>query len=135
MKRIVLDTNVTIAAFFWNGNPRKIFELAKKQKVKLFYSQPILEEFIRVLAYPKFGLTNNEMLPIVNDFIKTGNKISVTSKLNVIKEDPTDNIFLECATDAKAQYIISGDHHLLDLKNYNKIQILNPKEFLETIKN
>ncbi|MGB9714982.1 MAG: PIN domain-containing protein [Thermodesulfovibrionales bacterium] len=54
----------------------------------------------------------------------------VESKISVIKDDPTDNIFLECAIDGKADYIIFGDHHLLDLGNYEGIEIIKPKEFL-----
>jgi len=129
MKKVVFDTNVTIASFFWNGYPRKIYELAKQNKLRLFYSHHILEEFIRVLAYKKFGLTNEEMLPIANDFVKTAELIEVTSKINVITEDPSDNIFLECAVDSNADYIISGDHHLLDLKKYSGTHIVSPKDF------
>ncbi len=130
MKKVVFDTNVSVGAFCWNGNPREVYELAKHGKIKLFYSKDILEELIRVLAYKKFGLTNQEILPLINDFIAIANFTEVTSKIKAISQDPTDNIFLECAVDAKAHYIISGDHHLLDLKHYKGIDIVTPKEFI-----
>ncbi len=130
MKKVVFDTNVCIAAFFWNGNPRKIYELAKNNKLKLFYSEAILEELIRVLAYKKFRLSNQEMLPIINDFIKTANLVVVKSEINVITKDPTDNMFLECAINSKSGFIISGDNHLLDIKHYRRINIVSPKDFV-----
>ena len=129
MKKVVFDTNITIAAFFWNGYPRKIYELAKKNELRLFYSHRILEEFIRVLAYKKFGLTTEEILPIANDFVATAQLIYVISDINVVAQDPTDNIFLECAVDSNADYIISGDHHLLNIKKYRGIHIVSPKDF------
>lgn len=130
MKKVVFDTNVSIGAFFWNGNPRKVYEFARQGKIKLFYSKDILEELIRVLAYKKFGLTNQEILPIINDFIAIANFTEVSSKIKPLPQDPTDTIFLECAVDAKAHYIISGDHHLLELKHYKGITIVTPKEFI-----
>lgn len=130
MKRIVLDTNVTISALFWKGYPRTIFELVKERKLILLSNTKIEAEFIRVLAYSKFGLTPAEILPIVNNLRKYTQFVEVKSKVNIIKEDFTDNIFLECALDGKADYIISGDHHLLDIGIYEGIKILKAKDFL-----
>ena len=130
MKKVVLDTNISISAFFWNGIPRKVYELAKNKRITLLYSKNIEQELLRVLAYEKFGLSVHEILPIANDYRKTGLFVTVVSKLAVIKEDPTDNIFINCAVDGNAKYIISGDPHLLRLKKYNEIEIVKAKEFL-----
>jgi len=54
--------------------------------------------------------------------------------LNIVQEDPTDNKILECAQQQGADYIVSGDHHLLDIGKYQDIQIVSPREFLETLK-
>jgi putative PIN family toxin of toxin-antitoxin system len=130
VKRIVFDTNVTVSAFFWRGYPRIVYDLVKQGKVTLLSSIKIEAEFIRVLAYPRFGLTPAEIFPIVNNLRKYLHFIEAKSKLDVVKEDPTDNIFLECALDGKANYIISGDHHLLNIGNYKGIQIIPAKDFL-----
>lgn len=130
MKKIVLDTNAIISALFWKGNPRRILDSVKAGKYKLLTSTQIEEELIRVLGYPKFGLTAQEILPIIIDYRLYTFKIQINTRLDIIKEDPTDNIFLECAQNGKADYIISGDHHLLDLKTYLKIPIVRPKDFL-----
>ena len=55
-------------------------------------------------------------------------------KLNVVKKDPKDNKILECALEAQASFIISGDKHLLEIKEYKGIKIISPKEFLNEIK-
>lgn len=130
MKRIVLDTNVTISAFCWRGYPRNVYNLVKEGKVTLLSSIKIEAEFIRVLGYFRFGLTPAEILPIVNNLRKYVHFIEVKSKVDIVKEDLTDNTFLECALDGKADYIISGDHHLLNIGNYKGIQIIRAKDFL-----
>ena len=131
MIRIVIDTNISISAFFWNGLQRKVYELAKSKKVNLLCSTDIENELIRVLSYKKFKLTAVEILPLITDYKQTATNIKVTTILNVVKDDPTDNIFLSCAFDGKADYLISGDAHLLNLKKYKQIKILTAKEFLE----
>lgn len=130
MLRIILDTNILISAFFWSGYPRKVYNLAKDHKVIILSSYNIEAEFIRVLSYQKFGLNAAEILPLIFNLRRHSTLIEVKSHIDIIKEDPTDNIFLECAVEGNANYIISGDHHLLDLKSYNEIQIMRAKDFL-----
>ena len=129
MKRIVLDTNVTISAFFWKGHPRAVYDLVRERRLTLLSSVKIGAEFIRVLAYSRFGLNSAEILPIVNDLRKYAHFIEIKSKVDIVKEDPTDSIFLECALDGKADYIISGDKHLLDVGIYEGGMVIRPKEF------
>jgi putative PIN family toxin of toxin-antitoxin system len=130
VKRIVLDTNVTVSAFFWKGYPRVVYDLAREGKVTLLSSLKMEAEFIRVLAYSRFRLTPAEIVPIVNNLRKYVQFVEIKSKVDVVKEDLTDNIFLECALDGKADYIISGDHHLLNISSYEGIQIIRAKDFL-----
>jgi len=88
------------------------------------------QELIRVLGYPKFGLSPQEIFPIMIDYKNYARTITITSNVELIKQDPTDNIFLECAIDGNADYIISGDHHHLELKNFKNIHIVTAVEFL-----
>lgn len=88
------------------------------------------EELIKVLSYSKFGLTSDEILPIVNNLRRHVLFVEVKSRVDAIIEDPTDNVFLECALDGKADYIISGDHHLLNLNSFQGISIAKVKYFL-----
>jgi len=130
LKRVVLDTNVTIAAFFWSGYPRIVYDLIKEQKITMFLSEEMEKELIRVLGYSKFGLSPKEIQPFIKNLRCYAEFVEKKSKISAIVADPTDNIFLECAVDGEANYIISGDKHLLDLGIYNGIQIIKARDFL-----
>ena len=130
MSRVVPDTNVTISATFWRGHPRQVFDQARQGRVTLLWSAAIEAEFIRVLSYPKFGLSAAEALPIVNDIRRVVEPVAVRSKVDAVRDDPTDNVFLECALDGVADYIVSGDHHLLSLGEYQGIRIRSARDFL-----
>jgi putative PIN family toxin of toxin-antitoxin system len=130
LKRVVLDTNVIISAFFWKGHPRKVYDLARERKIIMLISRDAEDEFICVLGYSKFGLTPKEILPFVKNLRSNTELVQTSSKLSIVAADSTDNIFLECAIDGKADYIISGDRHLLDIGVYKGIEILKAKDFL-----
>lgn len=130
MKKVVLDTNITIAAFFWKGYPRVVYDLACARKIIMLMSSDMEKEFIRVVGYSKFGLSAKEIPPFIRNLRNHAEFVKTTSRLSVIDADSTDNIFLECAIDGGADYIISGDKHLLDLGEYKGIHILKAREFL-----
>lgn len=130
MKRVVLDTNVIIAALFWQGPPRFVYDLVRDGQLIMLITGKMEQEFIRVLGYAKFGLTSAEILPFVRELRMNGVHVAGNTKITEITTDPTDNIFLECAVEGKANYIISGDKHLLALPSYCGIPILRPKDFL-----
>ncbi len=127
MTKVILDTNVYISAFIFGGNPRKIIELTQNSQITIYISPSILLEIAQKLK-GKFQWNFNQ----IKHIIKTLNQITTitypTKKINIIKSDPTDNKILECAVEAKAKYIISGDKHLLNLKQ--NIKILTPTQFL-----
>ena len=119
--------------FFGRDPPRIIYDLIQMKKIIMLYSIEIEKELIGVLAYPKFRVPSNEIQPIINNIRRNAVFILTKSKIDVIKTDFTDSIFLECAIDGKADFIISGDKHLLTLKEYQGISILSPSEFLYLI--
>ena len=104
--RVVFDTNILISAYLWKGLPRKALELARSGQCQLVISNETLHEFVRVLAYPKFGLAPEEIAPIVNDLTSFALFVPVRSHITVIEADPTDNVFLGLAVDAGAHYIL-----------------------------
>jgi len=130
VSRVVPDTNITVSATFWRGHPRRIFNLARRGRVTLLWSGAIEAEFVRVLSYPKFDLSAGEILPIARHIRRLVELVEVSSKVDVVKDDPTDNVFLECAVDGAANYVVSGDHHLLALGEYQGIRILSARDFL-----
>ena len=130
-KRVVFDTNLLISGYLWGGIPRKALEKTRTKEWILVLSEDGVREFIRVLSYSKFALTASEIQPIIRDLEENAEFVEVKSPVEVIKEDPSDNIFLSLALDGGASYIVSGDSHLLNLKRYKDIAIITAKQFTE----
>lgn len=131
MLRIVLDTNVLVSAVIAKGKSRDLLSLAVQKRFLLIKSQETIEEFARVLLQPKFRMNRSEVIKAKNALIKTGKTIKVTSKRRVIGEDPDDDIFINAALDGNADYIISGDPHLLGLSKYKGIEIVTVNDMLK----
>jgi uncharacterized protein len=131
--RAVIDTNIFISSFF-GGNPRKVIDLWKSGKITLCLSGSIIDEYIEVLR--RMGLQDEHELEELLSLFSHGFHSLFTSKtpeLKIIKQDPDDDKFIECAVALKAKYIVSGDKALTQLGKYMNIKILTPKQFLEEI--
>ena len=89
-----------------------------------------LDEIQRVLNYPKFKFTEEQKTKFLGIIYEASTLIEVSNSLRIIKEDINDNIILESADKGNADYIISGDEHLLKLNKYKNIKIVTPVEFL-----
>jgi len=134
MMKIVPDSNTIISGFLFRGNESKLFELTETGKITVFVSEEILEEVMRVIGRSKFGLTVQEREETMSRLLNLSTVIKPTKKIQVVKEDPTDNKFIECAAEAKAQYIVSGDKHLLKIHTYRNIKIVKTKELLTLLR-
>jgi putative PIN family toxin of toxin-antitoxin system len=130
---IVLDTNVLVSALVFGGVPREVLTLVMAGRVICSLSLPILDELRDVLQRPKFGLSLEQAVAIVEELSEICTIVSPTETLQVIDADPADNRILECAIKAKATFIVSGDSHLLALAAHEGIWILRPSEFLQRI--
>lgn len=133
--RVVLDTNVVVSAHISSSSPLAAIRSAWEDKrFDILISTAILAEYERVFSYPhlvaRHHLTNQEIASVINDLDELATMVDVTSQLDVVPADPTDNKFVECAVDGNAAYIVSGDQHLLKLGRYNGIQIVPPDLFL-----
>ena len=131
MFNLTLDTNILVSAFISKGNEYRILRLAKLEKIKLYISLEILEEFKEVISRSKFGFSQKQINKSIKQLLSISEILITSSKLEIVKEDPDDNKILECALDGKSDFIISGDRHLLDLKEYKNIKILTSRELLE----
>ena len=134
--RAVVDTNVFISATLYEGPASKLLSCWQRGRFIYLISKQILEEYIKVLSYPKFRLTEKEIKWIIQEellpYVET---VKIKVPVSVVKTDPSDNIFLSTAVGGKAPFIISGDRHLLVLKKYQDIQIVKIRDFLELIEN
>ena len=136
-QKVVLDTNVWISAFLWGGKPAEIIKAAEQSRVVIFVSEEIVAEISRVLTYPKIRRIYLDSELSRETFIQTVMRIAkfvkVSKKLDVVREHSADNKFVECALAAGADYIVTGDKHLINVGSYKKTQIVSVKEFLKKI--
>lgn len=128
MLRVVIDTNVIISALNFGGNPKAVLELARKRHIHNTTSPFIINEIERVLTR-KFGWQMEVTREVINDIQGFSHVVNPPETIAVIKNLP-DNRILECAVAGGADYLISGDHHLTDLKTFGTINIVTPTEFL-----
>ncbi len=138
MITVVLDTNVIVSAILSDrGPPARVLELWRREVIELVTCEEILEEVSRVLKTPRIAkllkLPDHEIDQLV-EFLKSGSRCVVCRfKSDIEIEDPDDRVFVECAVSARAQFIITGDQHLLKLREYNQIRIVSPGEFLDSV--
>ena len=132
-QKVVIDTNVIISSL-WGGNPKKVLALWQQGYFKVLVSLPILQEYQKVLN--RFKLSEDDLEAFLSLFTAPQFSILVRPRYqhHVIKEDPSDNIFLDCALEGKANCIVSGDIHLLKLKIFENIPILTPTQFIHESK-
>src|SRR3989344_5702159 len=129
--KVVFDTNIYISGIIFGGNPRTCMELAREKEVELVTSRDILLEIANKLK-DKFKWTNQEIQEVIEGISKFANIIKPKKRLSIIKADPSDNKILECAQEAKANYIVSGDiKHVLAIKKFKDIKIVSAKNFLD----
>jgi putative PIN family toxin of toxin-antitoxin system len=127
---LVFDTNILISGYLWTGKPRQAIRVVKSGGFRLLYCRESIDELIRVLSI-KFGLDSGEIFRIVSDIHTIGKKTTMVTKDQPISEDITDNLFINLAIDRDARLIVSGDSHLLKLKEYKQIGIITVFEFLK----
>ena len=123
MKKVVLDSNILISAFFWDGNERDILRKCRKGEYQLIISDFILEEVERVLQ-KKFMVEEHLARSYLQEIFRFSDIVITHGRLDIIKEDPSDNRVLETAVLGRVNYLITGDKHLLKLEKYNEIIIL-----------
>lgn len=132
---IILDTNVVISALLSaEGPPAQIIEYWESGMIEVATSGPLLQELKRVLGYERvkkyLEMSSEEINSLIHRWSTTALYVEPETELSVIKDDPDDNRVLECAAAAGAQYIVSGDDHLLNLGEYQGIEILPPAGFI-----
>lgn len=130
--RVVLDTNTIVSALLFSGTASRLVPLWQSRRITPLVSRAILEEYLRVLAYPKFRLTDAEIRSLIEEevlpFVEA---VSVRGRMRVVRRDPTDDKFLECAAAGRAAYLVTGDRDLRELRSFRRIPIVAVGEFLE----
>ncbi len=132
MIRAVADTNVYISAFNFGGLPLTVLRLAQGGVFALCLSPPILMETREVLRL-RFGWSEAEIRRALDPILKVTRMVEPALRVTVA-EDPDDNRILECAHEGGAQFIVTGDHHLLRLKRFEGAEIVTPRAFLSYLR-
>lgn len=136
---VVLDTNVLVSALITpkGSFPHQIYQKFKEQEFILLTSAPILSEIEDVINRPhlvkNYSLTINQRRKIIKELMALSFVVSETQELKVVINDPDDDKFISCAVVGEADYLVSGDNHLLNLKQYQNIKIVSPRQFLEEL--
>ena len=134
---LVIDTNIWISGLLWRGMPWRLLRLAEQGRVTFSMAPAMVAELAEVLAYERLqtrlhqlGLTPAECVAYVLTLVSIF-EAPEPSGPPIVSADPDDDIFLRCAVIAGADYVISGDHHLLDLEAYAGIPILTVRDFFD----
>ena len=127
--RIIIDTNIIPSALFFGGKPYLLLRYVMESRVDVVASKEIVDEYEEIVLrlqrkYPAI----NTRIPL-QEIISKFEIIRVNSQIH-ISRDPADDKFISCALDGKCLYIVSGDSDLLDIENYEGIEILTVSEFL-----
>lgn len=135
--RIVVDTNILVSGFLWGGVPLRVLELARSKSISIISSEPLIAEFTLVIFRDKFterfqqiGRTPDEFLADYRNLVEIVQPAEIEP---VVLNDPPDDAVLACALGGNAEYIISGNRHLLNLNSYHSIPIMTATNFLELI--
>ena len=136
--RLVLDTNILVSAFLWEGTPGRLIKLAGDGKITLYASRALIDEFTTVISRKKFarqaaatGLTTAEML---RNYRRLATPVVPAEVQAPHLRDPKDLPVLACAVAARADMIVSGDRkHLLVMREFEGIPIVSTAEALRRI--
>ena len=134
--RIVLDTNVWISILLDGTLAKELDPLSRERKVEVCLSRPLVAELARVLGYPRVSSTLEKAgiqeVAALARIVKSSTMVRTWRTVRKISEDDADNRILECALYAKADFILSGDKHILRLGQFKGAKILSPRKFLDS---
>jgi uncharacterized protein len=131
--RVILDTNILIS-FLITNQYRKLDNFILSGQIALLFSDELLEEFVSAALRPKFSrfFTKNDIENLIDFFLESGSLIKINSDVHLCRDDK-DNFLLNLALDGKADYLITGDHDLLDLKKIGEVSIISINDFINII--
>jgi putative PIN family toxin of toxin-antitoxin system len=128
--RLVLDTNVIVsAALQEEGFPRTVLTIALGRPARLYVSQPILDEYAEVLSRAELDVTRGASLRLLQ-LIKNRSFLVSSYRRLEVTSDPDDNIFIECADAARADYLITGNRRHFP-RFWKGTKVITPREFIE----
>ena len=137
MLKVIIDTNVLVSALLKSDSiPALIVSSVLQKHITLCLSDDIFTEYKEVLAYKKFKkLDQDEINNLLSQFRQYALWFYPQVSLNVIRDDISDNIFLECAHESEADFLITGNKKHFGFDSYHCTKIINPGEFMDILMN
>ncbi|MEK6894432.1 MAG: putative toxin-antitoxin system toxin component, PIN family [Nanoarchaeota archaeon] len=132
--KVVLDTNVFISGIHWRGDSAKIIDAWIDDKFELISSEDVLQELAKTLLNFKKPLSQEDILHWISLIASKAIIVTPTVQFEAVKVDPDDNKFIDIAVEGNAEYIVTQDKDLLDIKEFQGIKIVKPQEFLRIFK-
>jgi putative PIN family toxin of toxin-antitoxin system len=132
--RVVLDTNVLISALLFKGELTRMVGLWQRGKMIPIISKETFDELRTVLEYPKFSLSRAEIKSLIEqEILPFFEVVNVSKHVKGACRDPGDDKFISCAISANADYIVTGDRDLSDLKKYQSVRIIHASDFIKMV--
>lgn len=132
--RVLVDSNTVISAIGWDGKERKLLFTEHDSDVEFFICEETIKEFTSVLERKKFAhLDRKKVIRFTLILIDLFTIVSAKGNRKIIEEDPDDDIIMNCALDNNVDYIVTGNNHILKLKEFKGIKILKTKELLKIL--
>jgi len=132
IKKVVIDTNVIVSALLFGGKPGELISFCENNRIEPIVSREIIDEYVRVLAYPKFELSEKEIQYLVyQQLLPYFQVVNTIPGQVIVQKDLSDDKVIRCALAGNSKVIVSGDIHLLSLKIYQDIRILSPSQFID----
>jgi uncharacterized protein len=132
VKRVVLDTNVLVSALLFGGRLSGIVRLWQEGKIIPLLSKETFDEFRKVLQYPKFSLSHDEIEKMIAwEILPFFEVVDITNEAKNVCRDSEDDKFISCAVSGLADYVVSGNKDLCDLGRYKRIRFVRTSQFLK----
>ncbi len=130
--RIVVDTNIMVGAIMKpSGASNKILDIWIQGRLTLLVTERTLDEYRTILSQK--WLKPDRVRELNRHVSELAVVVDPKERVHEIKDDPSDNRFLECAAEGEADYIITSDQHLLALKQFRQTEIVRPTQFLKRV--
>jgi len=132
--RVVVDTNVLVSALLNHGKPAELLaRLIKEHQIIL--TNLIIDEFYEVMAEERFRINDKDTQNFLSNILKRSKLVKPRSRYEVVLKDSDDNMIVNAAYKSEANFIVTGDKHLLNLKAFKRTEIVNVADMLEILKN
>lgn len=136
--RVVIDTNVIVSGFLFGGTPAEVLKLAASGEIAACFTDETVKEAYRTFKksdLDEYKKRLEDPVEVMLDrLVRESFRFPTPTDIPLlITQDPSDNHFLACALTAQAEYIVSGDKHLLKLKSFAGIPIVAPRQFLKRL--